>query len=89
VVLAFINMVVAANAGGAFCPFGDITTLMVWQKGLLDFWTFFQLFIPSVVNFVIPAAIMHFAVPDEVPPAPGETGCGCAAGPSASCCCSS
>ncbi|MBK8637149.1 MAG: sodium:proton antiporter NhaD [Chromatiaceae bacterium] len=67
VVLAFINLVVAANAGGAFCPFGDITTLMVWQKGLIDFWGFFQLFIPSVVNFVIPAAIMHFAVPAEVP----------------------
>jgi Na+/H+ antiporter NhaD/arsenite permease-like protein len=72
VALSFINIVVAANAGGAFSPFGDITTLMVWQKGLLDFWTFFQLFIPSVVNFVVPAAIMHFAVPDVVPPAGGE-----------------
>lgn len=67
VVLAFINLVVAANAGGAFCPFGDITTLMVWQKGLIDFWGFFQLFIPSLVNFLIPAAIMHFAVPAAIP----------------------
>jgi Na+/H+ antiporter NhaD/arsenite permease-like protein len=33
VTLACINIVVAANAGGAFSPFGDITTLMVWQKG--------------------------------------------------------
>ena len=33
VLLACINIVVAANAGGAFSPFGDITTLMVWQKG--------------------------------------------------------
>ncbi|HMA10363.1 MAG TPA: sodium:proton antiporter NhaD, partial [Steroidobacteraceae bacterium] len=32
---ACINIVVAANAGGAFSPFGDITTLMVWQKGLV------------------------------------------------------
>ena len=39
-----VNTVVAANAGGAFCPFGDITTLMVWQKGILDFWAFFALF---------------------------------------------
>ena len=31
---ACINIVVAANAGGAFSPFGDITTLMVWQKGI-------------------------------------------------------
>ena len=58
---------VAANAGGAFSPFGDITTLMVWQKGIVDFRTFFLLFIPSVVNFVVPAAIMHFAMPDVVP----------------------
>ncbi|NOQ90041.1 MAG: sodium:proton antiporter [Gammaproteobacteria bacterium] len=72
VTLACINIVVAANAGGAFSPFGDITTLMVWQKNMVDFWTFFALFIPSVVNFVIPAAIMHFAVPDEKPQAMDE-----------------
>ena len=72
VTVACINIVVAANAGGAFSPFGDITTLMVWQKGVIDFWGFFALFLPSVVNFVIPAAIMHFAVPDEKPEATGE-----------------
>jgi len=65
--LACINIVVAANAGGAFSPFGDITTLMVWQKGILDFWTFFALFIPSVVNYIIPATIMSFAVANERP----------------------
>jgi len=73
VTLACINIVVAANAGGAFSPFGDITTLMVWQKGTVEFMTFFALFIPSVVNFVVPAAIMHFAVPDEKPNASGDT----------------
>ncbi len=67
VALACINVVVAANAGGAYSPFGDITTLMVWQKGKLEFWDFFAIFIPSLVNFVVPAAIMHFAVPDETP----------------------
>ena len=65
--IACINIVVAANAGGAFSPFGDITTLMVWQKGIVDFWTFFTLFVPSAVNFLIPAAIMHFAIPNEKP----------------------
>ncbi|MFQ5433148.1 MAG: sodium:proton antiporter NhaD [Nitrospinota bacterium] len=70
--LACINIVVAANAGGAFSPFGDITTLMVWQKGIVGFLTFFKLFVPSVVNFTVPAAIMHFAVPDEKPAASGE-----------------
>jgi len=72
ITLACINIVVAANAGGAFSPFGDITTLMVWQKNMVDFWDFFALFIPSVVNFVVPAAIMHFAVPDEKPQAADE-----------------
>ncbi len=62
-----INIVVAANAGGAFSPFGDITTLMVWQSGHATFFQFFVLFVPSVVNYVIPAAIMSLAVPDEHP----------------------
>jgi NhaD family Na+/H+ antiporter len=70
--LSCINIVVGANAGGAFSPFGDITTLMVWQKGIVGFWTFFLLFIPSLVNWVVPAAIMHFAVPDAHPVASGE-----------------
>ncbi|MCU7938353.1 MAG: sodium:proton antiporter NhaD [gamma proteobacterium symbiont of Bathyaustriella thionipta] len=72
VTLACINIVVGANAGGAFSPFGDITTLMVWQKGMVDFWGFFALFIPSVINFVVPAAIMHFAIPNEMPNASDE-----------------
>jgi len=69
--LSCINIVVAANAGGAFSPFGDITTLMVWQKGILQFFNFFLLFIPSVVNYLVPAGIMHFAVP-KVSPSPSS-----------------
>ena len=65
--LACINVVVAANAGGAFSPFGDITTLMVWQKGIVPFVDFFALFVPSVVNWLVPAGIMIFAVPNEQP----------------------
>ena len=67
VAIACVNIVVAANAGGAFSPFGDITTLMVWQKGVIEFATFFKLFIPAVVNFVVPACIMQFAIPDDYP----------------------
>ena len=78
VMLSCINIVVAANAGGAFSPFGDITTLMVWQKniqasnGPVDFWVFFFLFIPSLVNWLVPAALMHFSVPDQKPKGGGE-----------------
>lgn len=67
--IACINIVIAANAGGAFSPFGDITTLMVWQKGIVDFWGFFALFVPAAVNFLVPAVIMHFAIPNEKPTA--------------------
>jgi len=69
VALSCINIVVGANAGGAFSPFGDITTLMVWQKGMVQFSEFFALFIPSVVNFVIPAFIMQFAITSGKPTA--------------------
>jgi NhaD family Na+/H+ antiporter len=67
--LACINIVVAANAGGAFSPFGDITTLMVWQKGIIQFQEFLVLFVPSVVNWLVPAAIMSFAVENKQPEA--------------------
>lgn len=65
--ISCINIVVAANAGGAFSPFGDITTLMVWQKGILSFFDFFQIFIPSCVSYVVPAAIMYCALDNEKP----------------------
>lgn len=67
VALACVNVVSAANAGGAFSPFGDITTLMVWQAGHVDFFEFFALMAPSAVNFLIPAIIMSFFVPKDLP----------------------
>jgi Na+/H+ antiporter NhaD/arsenite permease-like protein len=73
VLLSCINLVVAANAGGTFSPFGDITTLMVWQKnitatnGPITFWTFFSLFLPALTNWLVPAIIMSFAVPNQKP----------------------
>jgi len=70
--IGFVNVVVAANAGGAFCPFGDITTLMVWQAEYAEFFDFFKLFIPSAVNYGIPAAVMYFAIPNEQPKATTE-----------------
>lgn len=72
VALACINIVVAANAGGAFSPFGDITTLMVWQKGKVAFGEFFALFLPSAVNWLVPAGFMHFSVAKMVPKALDE-----------------
>ncbi|WP_052384011.1 sodium:proton antiporter NhaD [Litchfieldella xinjiangensis] len=65
--LCCVNIVVAANAGGAFSPFGDITTLMVWQAGLIAFYEFFELLLPSVVNFLIPAVVMSVFVKNHTP----------------------
>jgi NhaD family Na+/H+ antiporter len=67
VAISCIGIVVGANAGGAFSPFGDITTLMVWQKGVVHFSEFFKLFVPSVVNYLVPALIMQFALPKGTP----------------------
>ena len=67
IALACTNVVVAANAGGAFSPFGDITTLMVWQAGLVPTGEFVQLLLPSVVNWLVPAALMSLAVPRAKP----------------------
>ncbi|MEZ8943077.1 sodium:proton antiporter NhaD [Vibrio sp. 10N.247.311.12] len=65
--LACVNIVIAANAGGAFSPFGDITTLMVWQAGHVSFTEFIPLFIPSVMNYLVPALIMSYFVPITQP----------------------
>lgn len=67
--LCCVNVVVAANAGGAFSPFGDITTLMVWQAGIVQFNDFLALFLPSLVNYVLPAIVMSFFVEDRKPSA--------------------
>lgn len=72
IVLGCIIIVVAANAGGVFSPFGDITSLMVWQKSKLQFLEFFYLFFPSLVNFLVPALFMHFRVPKGTPESGGE-----------------
>jgi len=60
-----VNIVVAANAGGAFSPFGDITTLMIWQSGQVHFTQFFSLLLPSLVNYLVPAAFMSMAIGNE------------------------
>ncbi len=70
--LCCINIVIGANAGGAFSPFGDITTLMVWQAGIVHFEQFFALFLPSLVNFMVPAVIMSCFVENRHPCADAE-----------------
>ena len=72
ITIGMINIVVSANAGGAFSPFGDITTLMVWQRGFVSFFDFFNIFIPSVVNYIIPAFIMSLFISNRIPEGDGK-----------------
>lgn len=69
IAMTCVSIVVAANAGGAFSPFGDITTLMVWQAGMLKFHEFFALFIPALLNYLVPAIIMSFFIENRKPQA--------------------
>lgn len=63
-----INIVVAANAGGAWSPFGDITTLMVWMAGKAPFIDFFYLFPASIGGWALTAWLLSRYVPDTKPP---------------------
>ncbi len=71
--LGCINVVVAANAGGVYSPFGDLTTLIIWQQqlqtpqGMLDFWRFFHLLLPALAGYLLTAALLSRAVPDGAP----------------------
>jgi Na+/H+ antiporter NhaD/arsenite permease-like protein len=63
-----INIVVAANAGGAWSPFGDITTLMVWVAGKGSFTEFLFLFPASIIGWGVTALLLSRFVPDGQPP---------------------
>ncbi|MBD3840420.1 MAG: sodium:proton antiporter NhaD [Campylobacterales bacterium] len=62
-----INIVVAANAGGAWSPFGDITTLMAWTAGKGTFSDFLFLFPASFLGYFITAFLLSRVVPDVKP----------------------
>jgi len=54
-------VIIAANSGGAFSPIGDVTTIMLWIKGVITAQgVITEIFIPSLVSMVIPALIMQY-----------------------------
>ena len=56
-------IVIAANSGGAFSPIGDVTTIMLWIKGVITTQgVITEIFIPSLVSMVIPAFILQFSL---------------------------
>lgn len=69
---AAINVVVASNAGGAWSPFGDITTLMIWNAGKAPFFDFFYLFPASFIGWVVTCYLLSLFVPDSAPAVSNE-----------------
>ena len=56
-------VIIAANSGGAFSPIGDVTTIMLWIKGVITTQgVLTELFIPSVISMVVPAFILQFSL---------------------------
>ena len=60
-------VIIAANSGGAFSPIGDVTTIMLWKKGLITAaGVIAEIFIPSVVSMVLPALILQTMLKGEL-----------------------
>ena len=52
-------VIISANSGGAFSPIGDVTTIMLWNKGLVSAGgVITELFIPSLVSMLVPAFLL-------------------------------
>ncbi|MFK5892822.1 MAG: sodium:proton antiporter NhaD [Pseudomonadota bacterium] len=64
---AAVNIVVAANAGGAWSPFGDITTLMAWSAGKGSFVDFLFLFPASFIGWMVTAYLLSRFIPEGKP----------------------
>jgi Na+/H+ antiporter NhaD/arsenite permease-like protein len=62
--LLFAGMVViAANAGGAFSPIGDVTTTMLWIGGQVTSVSLIKaLLLPSVINLLVPLIVLYFII---------------------------
>ena len=60
-------VIIAANSGGAFSPIGDVTTIMLWNKGVITaLGVISEIFIPSVISLLIPALIMQTQLKGEL-----------------------
>ncbi len=67
-------IVISANAGGAFSPIGDVTTIMLWNGGMVTATgVITQLFIPSLVAMVVPALILQHKLKGELVMPEGKT----------------
>ena len=67
-------IVIAANAGGAWSPIGDVTTTMLWIGGQITALSIIKgVFLPSLVNMIVPLVIISLALRNESVVCPDET----------------
>ena len=60
-------VIIAANSGGAFSPIGDVTTIMLWNKGVITAaGVITEVLIPSIVSMVIPAYVLSLSLKGEL-----------------------
>ena len=60
-------IIIAANSGGAFSPIGDVTTIMLWNAGMITAaGVISEIFIPSLVSMVIPALILQYMLKGDI-----------------------
>ena len=60
-------VIISANSGGAFSPIGDVTTIMLWNKGLITAaGVIKEIIVPSVVSMVVPAYILSLSLKGEI-----------------------
>ena len=60
-------VIIAANSGGAFSPIGDVTTIMLWNKGVITAaGVLTEVLIPSIVSMVIPAYVLSLSLKGEL-----------------------
>ncbi len=56
-------VIIAANSGGAFSPIGDVTTIMLWNKGVITaLGVISEILVPSIVSMIIPVIILQYAL---------------------------
>ena len=56
-------IIISANSGGAFSPIGDVTTIMLWIKGVITTQGILtEIFIPSLVSMLVPAFILQYSL---------------------------
>ncbi len=69
-------VIIAANSGGAFSPIGDVTTIMLWNKGLISAGgVITEIFLPSVVSVLIPAFLLSLTLKGQLAPVAAEGAC--------------